>query len=73
MRALPVDRKSRGPAIDRLRLADIGRTIRSAIVGAISGMVFGAIYGSMMTILFGAMAGAIAGMIVNELDCDEQA
>jgi predicted lipid-binding transport protein (Tim44 family) len=72
MRGTPIERKSRSPAIDRLRLADVSKTILSAMAGALGGTVFGAIYGSMATMLFGAMGGAIAGMILHELDCDNQ-
>ena len=73
MRGILVDRGSQSPRIDRLRLADVGKTILSATLGAFSGTIFGAIYGSFVTILFGAMGGAIAGMIVKELDCDKSA
>jgi hypothetical protein len=73
MRGILVDRDARSPKIDRLCLADVGKTILSAILGALGGMIFGAIYGSFVTILFGAMGGAIAGMIVKELDCDKPA
>jgi hypothetical protein len=73
MRGTTVDRKSPYPVDDRLRLAEIGRTLLGAVVGAFGGMILGAVYASVVTILFGAMGGAIVGMIVNELEFDNQA
>jgi uncharacterized membrane protein len=73
MRGTAVDRKPQYPSGDRLRLAEIGRTLLGAVVGAFGGMIIGAIYASVVTILFGAMGGAIVGMIVSELEFDNQA